>query len=106
MNELHSQELEDHYDTKINTHFAEIRTMRKQRNADCSKTRNLACELDEVGTWAIASRSGVSVEINFTSSLSGLGYSRYKRRSNRGHRCSLMRGLTSTSLTLAALSRR
>ncbi|KDQ31498.1 hypothetical protein PLEOSDRAFT_1102462 [Pleurotus ostreatus PC15] len=41
----HSQELEDLYDAKINAHFADIRLLREQRNADCSKTRNLPPEI-------------------------------------------------------------
>ncbi|KAF4606057.1 hypothetical protein EYR38_000102 [Pleurotus pulmonarius] len=40
-----SQELEDLYDAKIKAHFAEIRLLREQRNADCSKTRKIPTEL-------------------------------------------------------------
>ncbi|KAG9222123.1 hypothetical protein CCMSSC00406_0009574 [Pleurotus cornucopiae] len=40
-----SQELEDLYDAKIKAHFAEIRVLREQRNADCSKTRKIPTEL-------------------------------------------------------------
>lgn len=35
---------EDFYDRKIDAHFAEIRLLREQRNANCSKTKNLPPE--------------------------------------------------------------
>ncbi|KAF9492186.1 hypothetical protein BDN71DRAFT_1397071, partial [Pleurotus eryngii] len=45
MTSTQSQELEDLYDAKINAHFADIRLLREQRNADCSKTKNLPPEI-------------------------------------------------------------
>ncbi|KAG9222133.1 hypothetical protein CCMSSC00406_0009584 [Pleurotus cornucopiae] len=45
MKSTQSQELEDLYDAKINAHFADIRLLREQRNADCSKTKNLPPEI-------------------------------------------------------------
>ncbi|KAL4261748.1 F-box domain-containing protein [Pleurotus pulmonarius] len=45
MTSTRSQELEDLYDAKIDAHFAEIRLLRSQRNADCSKTKNLPPEI-------------------------------------------------------------
>ncbi|KAL4255126.1 hypothetical protein AB1N83_013242 [Pleurotus pulmonarius] len=41
-----SHELQqDDYDRKIDTHFAEIRLLREQRNVNCSKTKNLPSEI-------------------------------------------------------------
>ncbi|KAF4606047.1 hypothetical protein EYR38_000092 [Pleurotus pulmonarius] len=40
-----SQELQDYYDSKIDAHLAEVRRLREERNANCSKTKSLPSEI-------------------------------------------------------------
>ncbi|KAF9497997.1 hypothetical protein BDN71DRAFT_516438 [Pleurotus eryngii] len=42
---MQPHELEIFYDSQISEHLEEVRRLREQRNADCSKTRNLPAEI-------------------------------------------------------------